>query len=319
MCIMTFGYNSTGLRLKPCLEHKERDMPYQHHPHQRDNLRTAFLLNLSFTILELLGGWWTNSLAILSDAVHDLGDSVSLAVAWYLERVSRRHEDANFSYGYRRFSLLGALINIFVLLVGTGLVLSRAIQRLFQPQATYAPGMVFFAVIGMLVNGIAMLRLRHEKGINAKVIALHLSEDVFGWFAVLVVGFVLLFANLPILDPLLSILISIYVLINVYRNLKATIKVMLQGVPENLKLQTVQEQLQNIEHVHSTHHTHLWSLDGVHHVLTTHVVVDEDLDKGEILEIKEQIRNLVKAYDISHATIDIEFGQGDCVMVEVGD
>ncbi len=294
-------------------------MPHQLQRHSSGNIRAAFLLNLGFTLLEFIGGWWTNSLAILSDAVHDLGDSVSLGVAWYLERVSQRREDAQFTYGYRRFSLLGALFNILVLLGGSVFVLSRAIPRLLHPEASYAPGMVLFAVIGVLVNSAAVLHLRQEKGINARVVALHMLEDVFGWLAVLVVSVVLLFSDLYLLDPLLSILIAIYVLYNVFRNLKATVKVLLQGVPDSVQLQSVNAELLNIEHVCSTHHTHIWSLDGLHHVLTTHVVVDQNVSLGEIQSIKEQIRNLVKAYDISHATVDIEFGEGDCVMVEVGD
>ncbi|MFH2055081.1 MAG: cation diffusion facilitator family transporter, partial [bacterium] len=170
------------------------------------NLRLAFFLNFGFAILEIGGGLWTNSVAILSDAVHDLGDSLAIASAWFLEKRSQRGGDQKYSYGYRRFSVLGAAINAVVLLVGSFFVLSEAISRLFQPEQSLAEGMIAFAVVGILVNGVAVLRLRGQTSLNASMVAWHLLEDVLGWTAVLVVGVTLLFTDIPILDPILSIL-----------------------------------------------------------------------------------------------------------------
>ena len=160
----------------------------KHSPHGvTSDLRLAFFLNLGFTILEIAGGFWTNSVAILSDAVHDLGDSLSLGAAWYLDRVAQRGRDRRFSYGYLRFSLLGAWTNTTILLVGSVLVMSAAIPRLFQPEAANAPGMIGFALLGVVVNGAAALRLRGRQSLNASVAAWHLVEDVLGWLAILVV------------------------------------------------------------------------------------------------------------------------------------
>ncbi len=191
------------------------------------NLRTAFFLNLVFTLLEIVGGLMTNSIAILSDAVHDLGDTLSLGLAWQLDRVAQRGRDQQFSYGYRRFSLLGAIISTVVLIIGSMFILIEAIPRLFTPEHANAQGMIFFAVLGVVVNGLAALRLRGEKSLNARAIAWHLIEDVLGWVAVLVVSIVLLFTDFYILDPLLSILITIYILYNVLKNLKQTLAVFL--------------------------------------------------------------------------------------------
>ncbi|NIS81571.1 MAG: cation diffusion facilitator family transporter [Anaerolineales bacterium] len=287
------------------------------HSHTHDSagsIRTAFFLNLAFTVVEIFGGLWTNSLAILSDSIHDLGDSIALGLAWYLEREAQKEDDERFSYGYRRFSLLGALINTVILVLGSLIILSEAVPRLIAPEPSNAPGMVLFAVLGILVNGAAVIRLRAGDALNVRVVAWHLLEDVLGWVAVLIVSVILLFWNIQILDPILSILITLYVLFNVLRNLRKTLALFLQAVPESIEIDKLEERLALIENVHSIHHTHAWSLDGFHHVLTTHVVVEEGTRIEQVLCVKEDIRNLVRDYGFSHITIDIEYGSSDCMM-----
>ncbi len=289
------------------------------HDHSHDStgdLRLAFFLNLSFTIIEIAGGIWTNSLAILSDAIHDLGDSLSLGMAWYLETYARKDKDKKYSYGYRRYSLLSALINTVVLIVGSVFILSRAVTRLFNPEPVDAKGMIFFAVLGIIVNGLAMLRLRGGKSLNAQVVAWHLIEDVLGWVAVLIMSIVLLFTDLYILDPIFSILITGFVLYNVIKNLKKTLALFLQAVPENMDLEMIENRLLAIDNVCSSHHTHIWSMDGEHHVLTTHLVVEEDTSQGEVLCIKEDINQLSKEMGFLHTTVEIEYGDEKCSMAE---
>jgi len=279
-------------------------------------LRLAFFLNLSFTIIEIAGGIWTNSLAILSDAIHDLGDSLSLGMAWYLETYARKDKDKKYSYGYRRYSLLSALINTVVLIVGSVFILSRAVARLFNPEPVDAKGMILFAVLGIIVNGLAMLKLRGGKSLNARVVAWHLIEDVLGWVAVLIMSIVLLFTDLYILDPIFSILITCFVLYNVIKNLRKTLALFLQAVPENMDLEMIENRLLAIDNVCSSHHTHIWSMDGEHHVLTTHLVVEEDTSQDEVLCIKEDINQLSKEMDFLHTTVEIEYGDEKCSMAE---
>jgi len=289
------------------------------HDHSHDStgdLRLAFFLNLSFTIIEIAGGIWTNSLAILSDAIHDLGDSLSLGMAWYLETYARKDKDKKYSYGYRRYSLLSALINTVVLIVGSVFILSRAVTRLFNPEPVNAKGMILFAVLGIIVNGLAMLRLRGGKSLNAQVVAWHLIEDVLGWVAVLIMSIVLLFTDLYILDPIFSILITSFVLYNVIKNLRKTLALFLQAVPENMDLEKIENRLLAIDNVCSSHHTHIWSMDGEHHVLTTHLVVEEDTSQDEVLCIKEDINQLSKEMDFLHTTVEIEYGDEKCSMAE---
>jgi cobalt-zinc-cadmium efflux system protein len=276
------------------------------------NIRLAFFLNLAFTILEIVGGLWTNSLAILADAIHDLGDSLALGSAWFFEKLSNRSGDRFFSYGYRRFSLLGAVISAAVIITGSLFILSEAIPRLLHPEPAHAPGMILFAVAGITINGLAVLRLRGSQGLNARMVAWHLLEDVLGWIAVLVVGVIFLFREAYILDPILSVLITLYVLFNVIKSLRKALNIFLQAVPEGISLEKLERSLRQLPHVQATHHTHLWSLDGERHVLSSHVVVDAGITREQLSGLKQQIRDLIGKLDIQHSTVEIEFGDEEC-------
>jgi len=279
-------------------------------------MRSAFFLNLGFTVLEVVGGLWTNSLAILSDALHDLGDSVSFGVSWYLERVSERRNDRRFSYGYRRFSLLASLITATILLFGSLVVLAEAVPRLINPEHSNAQGMLAFAIVGIVVNGLAAFRMRAGKSMNARMIALHLVEDVLGWVAVLLVSLMLLLRDIHILDPILSILITAYVLYNVVRNLRETLALFLQAVPASLAVGAIESRLRALPDVRSMHHTHVWSLDGERHVLTTHVVVAENTPKASILSVKRAFKAIAEDLGLEHTTLEVEFEDEDCLMKE---
>jgi len=289
--------------------HHDHDHDHIHsHDHSgEENIRLAFFLNLSFTIAEIIGGILTNSMAILSDALHDLGDSISLGMAWYFQRFSRKGPDAEYSFGYARFSLLGALINSVVLVAGSALVLSRSIPRIFRPEEVHPEGMVLFALLGILVNGAAVLRLRKGKSLNEKVVSWHLLEDVLGWIAVLIAGVVMLFADLPILDPLLSVGITFFVLFNVFKNVRELMRVLLQGVPRGVSVTELEEAIGKVPHVAAVYHTHLWSLEGERNQLTTHVLVEDDAPADQIIAIKENIQAIASGQGIDHVTIQVDF------------
>ena len=294
------------------MTHSRNHHPSHTHTHT-DNIRAAFFLNLGFTLFEIVGGIYTNSLAILSDALHDLGDSFTLGVSWYLEKHSHKGSDDRYSYGYRRFSLLAALISTVILITGSLFILSEAIPRLTNPQPSNAAGMALLAVVGIAVNGMAALRVRGSQSLNAQLVAWHLLEDVLGWIAVLIVSISLQFTDLYILDPLLSILISIYVLYNVIRSLRKTMALFLQAVPDAIDLPEVEHTLLAIPQVQSVHHTHIWSLDGEHHVLTAHLVVDPEASKEDLIRIKHAAAGIAGGMSLEHATIELEFEE-DCSM-----
>ncbi len=279
-----------------------------------ESIRLAFFINLFFTVFEIAGGIWTNSMAILADAVHDLGDSFALGSAWYFERISRREGDEYFSYGYRRFSLMGALISVITLVVGAFVVLSEAIPRLFFPQPSHAPGMVAFAVVGILVNGLAVLRLRGKEGMNARIVAWHLLEDVLGWLAILVTGIVLIFWEVPVLDAVLSIVITFYVLYNVLKGFRITMNIFLQGVPRGVDLPGIEREIGLIPGVAGTHHGHVWTLDGYHHVLTIHATLKGDQTTDDLACLKDEIRRIIAGHDIAHSTVELELKGEKCRM-----
>jgi cobalt-zinc-cadmium efflux system protein len=277
------------------------------------NILLAFALNFFFTIIEFIGGYFTNSVAIISDAIHDLGDCISLGFAWRFEKLSKRSANAKYSYGYKRFAMLGALINCIVLLVGSVIVIYECIKRIIDPQQVEAKGMLFLAILGIVVNGIAVLRTYKGKGVNERVVSLHLLEDVLGWTAVLVVSIVMLFVDVPVLDPLLSIGIAIFILYNVVRNMKITLNVLLEGVPSDMDIHKLKQKIESIPVVESVHDLHIWSLDSQYNVASTHVVVKmENNSLEELIPVKTQIKLLMKEEGIEHVTIEFENKNESC-------
>jgi cobalt-zinc-cadmium efflux system protein len=280
------------------------------------DLRLVFLLNLGFTLLELVGGLWTNSLAIISGAVHDLGDSLSLGLAWYLDKYAEKGRDRWYSYGYRRFALLSALANTLVIATGSIFILAESVPRLLKPEHPKVEGMALLAVVGITVNGLAVLRIKGGRTLNVRVVTWHLLGDLLGWTAVLVVSIVLAFKELPVLDPILSILITTYVLFNVLRNLKKTMRLFLQAVPGTVDIREIEKILLSIDKVKSVHHTHVWSLDGERNVFTTHLVVEASATKEDVLRIRNQVRILLENADFEHTTVEIGYENEYCRMKE---
>ena len=254
----------------------------------------------------------TNSTAIMADAVHDLGDSLSIGSAWLLARWGRKTADSEFTYGYRRLTLFGAFLNSVVLIAGSMWVLSEAIPRLANPVMPVTEGMFALAILGVTVNGVAAYRLSKGTTLNEKVLNWHLLEDVLGWVAVLVVSIVLQFADWPILDPLLSVGFTLFIMFNVVRNLWTTGKLFLQAVPDRELHNKIRRTLLGIGGVSDVHHQHLWSLDGEHHVLTAHIVVDGEFDVDEYGVIKDGVAAALEQYGLSHTTIEIELKREFC-------
>lgn len=292
-------------------------MQSHNHSHQHGdvkNIKVAFFLNFSFTIIEFVGGFLTNSVAILSDAVHDLGDSFSLGLSWYFQKVAKRPRTKNYTYGYKRFSLLGAIINSVILVVGSVLILMNAIPRLFNPQQPDVKGMLLLAVLGVIVNGAAVLRLRKGHSLNEKVVSLHLLEDVLGWLAVLIGAGIMYFVDAPFIDPLLSIAISAFILFNVYRNIRQSMRIILQGSPDVVSVDEIEKTVTSMENVQNVHDLHVWSADGEYNILTVHVVLSAPLPMAKLHSLKTEIREKLLSLGVQHSTIEFESPDEDCEM-----
>ncbi|MHC1778641.1 MAG: cation diffusion facilitator family transporter [Bacteroidales bacterium] len=270
------------------------------------NIAFAFVLNLSFAIIELIGGILTNSVAILSDALHDFGDSLSLGVAYYLQKISGRKGDSRYSYGYKRFSLLGSIFISSVLVISSVFIIREGIIRLINPLEANAHGMLLLSILGIIVNGAAVLKMKNAKNHNEKAVFLHMMEDVLGWIAVLIASIVMIFIDIPVLDPILSISITLWVLYNVYKNLKDTVSIMLQEVPKEVDIEKIKESILGIDEIESIHDLHLWSMDGENHILTVHIVYREGYRYKPENCVKRKVRDSVLKFGINHVTIETE-------------
>lgn len=288
-------------------------MSHSHHHHASgSNLKLAFFLNLGFTIIEIVGGFLTNSVAIISDALHDFGDSLSLGLSWYLQKKSTQKSDETYTFGYRRFSLLGALINSIVLIIGSTFIIVEAVKRIMEPEATDAKGMIALAVLGVIVNGYAAFKVGKGKSLNERVVSWHLIEDVLGWLAILVAAIVMLFFDVPVLDPLLSIGITLFILWNVVKRLKETLSVFLQAKPTEIDLKKIESNIRKIKGIENTHHAHIWSEDGEHHVFTIHLKLKKLENISDVYRIKKEVKAVLAEYAFSHYTIETELNEEDC-------
>jgi len=291
-------------------------MGSHHHHHSSKNIQAAFFLNLAFTIIEIIGGLYTNSISILSDALHDFGDSISLGMSWFLEKYSLKKRDQVYTYGYRRFSLLSAFINSMVLIIGSIIILYEAIPRLYDPPVPDAEGMFFLALLGIVFNGFAAYKLGSGHSMNEKVARLHLMEDILGWVGVLIISIVMQVRFLPILDPAFSILFTLFILFRVVKNLNKTVRIFLQAKPDEVDLKKLENDILHIKNLVSFHDLHLWTMDGQYFVITIHLVVPDDLNKIDLLQLKKDLRTLLDSCSIDHATLEIERESENCELVD---
>ncbi len=274
----------------------------------------AFFLNLIFALIEFVGGLWTGSLAIISDAFHDLGDCLAIGIAWGLEKKSKEKSTASFSYGLRRLSLLSAFLTGAILVIGAVIVLANAIPRLANPTMPNTTGMIYLALLGIAVNGFAAFKMMRSSSLSERMVFLHLLEDVLGWVAVLVGAIVMKYQPWPLIDPLLAIGISLWVLWNAGKNLRTTVNIFLQGAPIQVELAQVEKSIREVPAVSGIHHTHLWSLDGEHHILTTHLQVDSKTTIEEVHQLKAVVKKkLFAEFHIQEATIEVEWSHQVCV------
>ena len=271
------------------------------------NILIAFLLNLSFSIFEFFGGIFTGSVAIISDAVHDIGDAASIGASYFLERKSKKQPDEVYTYGYTRYSVIGSVITTLILLFGSLAVIYNAIVRIVNPTAINYNGMIIFAVVGALVNLAAAFFTREGDSLNQKAVNLHMLEDVLGWVVVLVGAVIMRFTDIKIIDPIMSIGVAVFIFINAVGNLKEALNLFLEKAPNGTDLAEIKEHLTEIDGVLDVHHIHIWSMDGHNNFATMHVVTN-----GEHHKIKDAVREELREHGIGHATLELESENEHC-------
>ena len=263
----------------------------------------AFVLNFSFAIIEFIFGGLFGSSAILADAVHDLGDALAIGISAFLESISNREEDSHYTLGYKRFSLLGAILTAVILITGSSLVILENISKLIEPQPVDHEGMLWLGVIAIAINLTASLIVRKGQTKNESILSLHFLEDTLGWLAVIVVAIILRYTDWYFLDPLLSLLISAFILSKALPRFWSTLKIFLDAVPEGVDIQKIKSDLEQLDHVTSINQLNLWTMDGLEKNSIVHVCL-EHVKHMEVC--KESIRTLLKDCGFQNVTIEVD-------------
>ena len=274
------------------------------------NILIAFILNLSFGIFEFFGGLFTNSIAIVSDSIHDIGDALSIGISYFLEKKSKKKPDNKYTYGYIRYSVIGSLITTVILLLGSVFVIIGAIKRIINPVDINYNGMIIFGIFGAIVNFLAAYFTREGHSLNQKAVNLHMLEDVLGWVIVLVGAIIMKFTDISIIDPILSIVVALFIFINAFKTFKTILDLFLEKTPSSIDISELKGHILEIEGVNDVHHIHVWSIDGYNNYATMHVVAEKN-----IIKLKENIREKLKEHEISHVTIEIEDKDEKCTEI----
>ena len=271
------------------------------------NIFVAFILNLLFSVIELIGGIFTGSIAIISDAVHDFGDATSIGTSFFFEKKSKRQPNERYNYGYARFSVLGGVITTVILLVGSALVIYNAIGRFLNPVPIQYDGMLVLAVVGLVVNLIATHFTHGGGSINQKAVNLHMLEDALGWVVILIGAIVIRFTEFYLLDPMLSILVAVFVLVGALKNLKEILDIFLVKTPKGVDVNELKAHILGIEGVEDVHHIHVWTLDGESVYATLHVE-----SRAYDPTIKTAVKEELKEHGVSHVTVEMELSGEGC-------
>lgn len=274
---------------------------------EKENIKLAFFLNLGFSIFELIGGLLTNSVSIFSDAIHDFGDSLSIGIAYILENISTKEKDKKYTYGYKRYSVIGALITSVILIVSAVVVIFNAMMRIFNPVEVKITGMFLFAIFGIGINGYAAYKTSKSESLNGKSVNLHMFEDVLGWVAVLIGAFLIKITGWNIIDPILSIIIATYIGYEAIKNVLDVGNIILEKAPASVDIDIIKEEVSKVNNVMDVHHIHVWSIDGVENFLTMHVMVNKNVTKKNYEIVKNNVKECLEKYGINHSTIEIEY------------
>lgn len=267
----------------------------------------AFILNLAFSVFEFFGGIFTGSVAIISDSVHDMGDAASIGMSYFLEKKSKKKPDKKYTYGYLRYSVLGGLITVLILLIGSVIVVYNAIDRIINPREISYDGMIVFAIVGAGVNLVASYFTKEGDSINQKAVNLHMLEDVLGWVIVLFGAIIIKFTEIYVIDPIMSIGVAVFIIVSALKSLGEIGNLFLIKTPKNINIEEIKEHLLKIEGVMDIHHIHIWSIDAQSNYATMHIAVKE-YDPY----IKKQIKEELKEHNIPHSTLEFETDEENC-------
>ena len=271
------------------------------------NILIAFVLNLAFSVFEFIGGIFTGSVSIMSDALHDAGDAASIGISYFLEKKSKRRPDDIYTYGYARYSVMGSVISSTILLLGSLVVIYNAVIRIIKPVEIDYSGMIIFAIVGTAVNLLAAIVTSGSESMNQKAVNLHMLEDVLGWVVVLIGAIIMNFTDINVIDPIMSIGVALFILVNAVKALHEAAEVFLERVPDDIDVTKITDHIARIDGIHGVHHVHVWSMDGQNSFATLHVVSEDHSHS-----MKKKIKDEFHEHGISHVTIEFESLDEEC-------
>lgn len=276
-----------------------------------ENIKIAFLLNLAFSVVEAIGGILTNSISIISDSLHNLGDSITIGINYIFEKKSKKLPNKEYSYGYLRYTMLGSLIASFILLVGSVIIIYNVVPRLIKPLSVNYDAMIIFGIFGLLINLYATIKIMRSKDKDKKINT-HMIEDTIIWLFILTGSICIKVFDLVIIDPILSLLIAVYILYQVYKYMKNIYNIFMEKVPKNVKIDEIKKDIESNENIDNVHHIHIWSMDGVNNYMTAHIHLNKILNEEEIIKTKNDVKNKLKEDKINHITLEVEYFNEKC-------
>jgi len=289
---------------------------HHHHGHTEEGrkLLITVLLNLAITIAEFIGGIFSNSLALISDAFHNLGDTVAILITYITERISKRASDEKHTFGYKRIQIMAALFNAVTLIAISVFLIFEAWERFNNPQPIKSLLMLSVASIGLIANLISVLLLKsHQKeNINIKAAYLHLIGDTLSSVAVIIGGILIYFYKIYWIDPLITVLISLYIIKETYVILYDTYKILMQGTPSGINLDDIVENVTELSEIKGIHHIHVWNLTDREVHFEAHIDLSDDLKVSDSQMVVDKVQELLKKkFDIDHVTLQLEYDRCD--------
>ena len=267
------------------------------------NMTIAFLLNFSFAIIEFIFGLLFHSSAVLADAIHDTGDALAIGLSTLFEKISTKKEDREYTLGYKRYSLLGALLTSVILLVGSTLVIVENIPKLFAPERVNYDGMLVLGIVAIVVNTAASRVVSHGHSHNESILSLHFLEDILGWVAVVVVSLILRFTDWYFLDPLLSLIIAGFILSKALPKFWENIQIFLDHVPSDVDLGQLYQEIAALENVRAITQLNVWTTDGLEKFAMLHICLE---NPNLLAETQANLRQKLLAYGIAKVTIQTD-------------
>ena len=267
-------------------------------------------LNMTFVLAEVIAGFAYNSMALLTDAGHNLSDVASLVVSLVAFWMAKKKSNAEYTYGYKKTTVLAALVNAVVLLIAIGVLGYEAFIRLFKPQPVSGGVIAWVAALGIIINSVsAFLFFRQKHELNSKAAYLHLLADALVSLGVVIAGIIISYTHVYWLDPAIGLVIVVVILVGTWSLLRDSFKMTIDAVPTGIELDEIKKVIVGVQHVKHVHHVHVWSISTTENALTAHVVIDEQLSFEQKLKVVEEIKHELEHHNIHHSTIELAFSR----------